>query len=162
MLFSGFLESSGTPMLVVVVNYIMGSIGGESVSVVVRASSAARKQRDGPEFVGGYGQKTGSSDLLFIEGQLPTVDGRVIGDAPADAQLRECLSNLEQVLAAHGRTLDALLKVTLYLTTLDDYDAVNAAYRDGFDCDLPPRTVVGVSELLGNAAVQLDAIAAIE
>lgn len=140
----------------------MESSGSESVSVVDRASSAARKQRDGPGFVGGYGQQTGSSDVLFIEGQLPTVDGEVISDAPVDAQLRQCLSNLEQALAAHGRTLDDLLKVTLYLTTLDEYQSANEAYRDGFDSELPPRTVVGVSELLGNATVQLDAIAAIE
>jgi len=36
-----------------------------------RASETSRKQRDGTEFIGGYGQKTGDSDLLFIEGQLP-------------------------------------------------------------------------------------------
>jgi 2-iminobutanoate/2-iminopropanoate deaminase len=42
-----------------------------SKSKPVRASETSRKQRDGTEFIGGYGKKTGDSDLLFIEGQLP-------------------------------------------------------------------------------------------
>jgi len=127
-----------------------------------RASVSSRKQRAGAAFTGGYGTKTGSSDLLFLEGQLPTEDGVVDGDQPAAVQMDRALSNLETALEKQSRTLDDVLKVTVYLTDLEQYDAVNEVYREAFDEQLPARAVVGVSELLGGASVQLDAVAAIE
>lgn len=127
-----------------------------------RASASSRTQRAGTAHIGGYGQKTGSSDLLFVEGQLPTTDGVVDGDRSAVEQMERCLSNLRTALGEHGRTLDDVLKVTVYLTDLDQYEAVNDAYRAAFDEQLPARAVVGVSELLGGASVQIDAVAAIE
>ncbi|WP_084776844.1 RidA family protein [Natronorubrum thiooxidans] len=127
-----------------------------------RASVSGRKQRAGTDFIGGYGQTTGSSDLLFIEGQLPTTDGVVDGDQPAPVQMERSLKNLQTALAQQGRTLDDVLKVTVYFTDLKHYDAVNEVYREAFDEQLPARTVVGVSELLGGASIQLDAVAAIE
>lgn len=127
-----------------------------------RASVSSRKQRAGTAFTGGYGTKAGSSDLLFLEGQLPTEDGVVDGDQPAAAQMNRALSNLETALEEQGRTLDDVLKMTVYLTDLEQYDAVNEVYREAFGEQLPARSVVGVSELLGGASVQLDAVAAIE
>jgi len=76
--------------------------------------------------------------------------------------MQHALSNLETALEEQGRTLDDVLKVTVYLTDLEQYDAVNEVYRKAFDEQLPARAVVGVSELLGGASVQLDAVAAIE
>ncbi|MFD1589515.1 RidA family protein [Halorientalis brevis] len=127
-----------------------------------RASAPSRKQRAGTAHIGGYGQKTGSSDLIFVEGQLPTTDGVIDGDSSAAEQMQRCLSNLRTTLSEHGRTLDDVLKVTVYLTDLDQYEAVNDAYQAAFDEQLPARAVVGVSELLGGASVQVDAVAAIE
>ncbi|MGM0388846.1 MAG: RidA family protein [Natrinema limicola] len=127
-----------------------------------RASTTGRKQRAGTSFTGGYGTKTGSSDLLFLEGQLPTEDGTVPSAQSAAEQMQHALSNLETALEEQGRTLDDVLKVTVYLTDLEQYDAVNEVYREAFGEQLPARSVVGVSELLGGASVQLDAVAAIE
>ncbi|QFU84651.1 RidA family protein [Natronorubrum aibiense] len=127
-----------------------------------RASATGRKQRDGPDYVGGYGQKTGSSDLLFLEGHLPTVDGTVDDRQSAPEQLERCLENLRETLEGYDRTLDDVLKVTVYLTDLQQYEAINDVYRDAFDEQVPARSVVGVSELLGGADVQLDAVVAVE
>jgi 2-iminobutanoate/2-iminopropanoate deaminase len=118
--------------------------------------------RAGAKFTGGYGTKTGEADLLFLEGQLPTVDGVVDTDQSAAEQMERCLVNLRTALNAHNRTLDDVLKVTGYLTTPGQYESVNEVYRDAFDERLPARAVVGVSELLGGAAIQLEAVAAIE
>lgn len=76
--------------------------------------------------------------------------------------MERCLVNLRTALNAHNRTLDDVLKVTGYLTTPGQYESVNEVYRDAFDERLPARAVVGVSELLGGAAIQLEAVAAIE
>lgn len=56
-----------------------------------RASASSRKQRDGTGFIGGYGKKTGESDLLFIEGQLPEDGDRIANDASPVRQLELCL-----------------------------------------------------------------------
>lgn len=127
-----------------------------------RASALGRKQRAGTKFTGGYGKKTGESDLLFLEGQLPTVDGDVETDQSAAEQMERCLVNLRAALDTHDRTLDDVLKITVYLTDLSQYESVNNVYRGAFDEQLPARAVVGVSELLGGATVQLEAVAAIE
>lgn len=140
----------------------MQEIEDESMVVSGRTSSVARKQRAGSKFVGGYGQKTGSSDLLFLEGQLPIADGEVLDGAPVESQLEQCVANLQNVLTDYRLTLEDVLKITVYLTDLDDYEAMEAAYSDAFEQPVPTRTVVGVSELLGGARVQLDAVAAIE
>lgn len=127
-----------------------------------RASESSRRQRDGSRFVGGYGQKIGSSDLRFLEGQLPMDGDRVASEEPPSQQLERCLEQLETALVAHNRTLEDVLQMTLYLTDMDSYDAVNETYERYFDDPYPARTTVGVSELLGNAAVTVDAIAAVD
>ena len=121
--------------------------------VLSRASVSRRKQRAGAKFTGGEGTKTGESDLLFLEGQLPTVDGKVDTDNSAAEQMERCLVNLRAALDSHNRTLDDVLRVTVYLTNLGRYESVDEVYRDAFDERLPARAVVGVSELLGCAAI---------
>ena len=71
-----------------------------------RASETSRKQRDGTEFIGGYGQKNGSSDLLFIEGQLPEEEDRIVSDASPPRQLELALRNLETELERYGIDID--------------------------------------------------------
>lgn len=81
--------------------------------------AVARKQRGGTKFTGAFGQRTGDSDLLFIEGQLPDQNGAVSNDASASKQLELCLENLESVLAQRGHTVDDVLQITLYLADMD-------------------------------------------
>lgn len=128
----------------------------------VRTSDRTRKQRAGSEFVGGYGTKTGDSDLLFVEGQLPERDGDVASGEPPSRQLEICLERLRAELDRHGREPADVLQLTLYLTDLDAYERVDETYREFFDDAHPSRTTVGVSELLGGAAVTVDAVVAVE
>ena len=127
-----------------------------------RASTPDRKQRDGTAFVGAFGKTTGESDLLFVEGQLPEDDDRVLSDAPPAEQLERCLGNLDAQLERHGSDRSDVLQLTLYLADLDAYETVNDAYESYFDDAYPARTTVGVSELLGGAAVTVDAVVALE
>lgn len=79
-----------------------------------RTSEPAQRQRDGAKSTGAFGQHTGESDLLFVEGQLPERDGTIAGDESASRRLELCLENLESVLATNGRTSDDILQLTLY------------------------------------------------
>ena len=133
-----------------------------SRSVPERASGTSRKQRDGTEFIGGYGAKTGNSDLRFIEGQLPEHEGQVESDEPPAQQLELALQNLETQLNQHGQGMDDVLQLTLYLADMDAYEQVNETYERYFEETYPARTTVGASELLGGAAVTVNAVVAIE
>ncbi|WP_049997064.1 RidA family protein [Halococcus sediminicola] len=133
-----------------------------SRSISDRASETSRKQRDGTEFIGGYGKKTGDSDLCFIEGQLPEHEGRVESNESPAQQLELALQNLETQLNQHGQGMDDVLQLTLYLADMDAYESVNETYGRYFEEPYPARTTVGACELLGGAAVTVDAVAALE
>ena len=131
-------------------------------SVPNRASDTSRKQRDGVNFTGAFGRKTGDSDLRFIEGQLPEHEGQVESDESPAQQLELALQNLETQLNQRGQELDDVLQITLYLTDMDAYESVNETYERYFEDTYPARTTVGAYELLGGAAVTINAVAALE
>lgn len=133
-----------------------------SRSIPDRASETSRKQRDGTEFIGGYGAKTGDSDLRFIEGQLPKHEGQIESDEPPAQQLELALQNLETQLNQHGQGMGDVLQMTLYLVDMDAYESVNEIYERYFENTYPARTTVGACELLGGAAVTVDAVVALE
>lgn len=114
-----------------------------------------------PAAVGAYSQAATDEDLLFTAGQIAlTPDGNDLTDRAPAEQTRQCLRNLEGVLAAEGLALEDVLKTTVYLAEIDDYDEVNGAYADFFEDDPPARSAVGVAALPRGAAVEIEAIAA--
>ena len=116
---------------------------------------------DAPAAVGAYSQATTDGDLLFTAGQLPlTTDGELLDDEPVDVQARQCLENVEAILAAEGLTMDAVLKVTVYLDDVDDFAEMNDTYAGFFDEDPPARSAVEVGAVPKGAAVEIEAIAA--
>jgi len=127
-----------------------------------RYSTESRRQRGGSDHVGAFGMRTGDSDLLFLEGILPEEGGEIQRDLPVGEQAALCLDRLEAVLASQGADLSDVMKIEVQVTDMASRDAVDAVYRDRFDTEYPPRKTVGVCALPGDAAVQLDVIAADE
>ncbi|GAB3030883.1 RidA family protein [Natronobiforma cellulositropha] len=125
-------------------------------------STATRKQRDGAKYIGAFGRKTGDSDLLFVEGQLPESNGEVQNHASPAEQMSLCLDGLETELTEHGSALTDVLQVTLYVSDMDSYREMNDTYETYFPTESPARTTVGVCSLLEGASVTLDAVVAIE
>ena len=100
----------------------------------------------------------GEGRLLFISGQLAIdADMKVTGDLVE--QTDGCFDRIEAALAAAGGRLTDVLKLTVYLTSLQDYSAFSATRARRFDGDPPASTAVGVSELLLGALVEIDAVA---
>jgi 2-iminobutanoate/2-iminopropanoate deaminase len=112
--------------------------------------------------MGGYGTKIDDSNLRFIEGELPEHEGQVESDESPAQQLELALQNLETTLNQRGQGMDDVLQLTLYLTDMDAYESVNETYERYFEDTYPARTTVGACELLGGAAVTVDAVAALE
>jgi reactive intermediate/imine deaminase len=115
---------------------------------------------DAPAAVGAYSQATATDDLVFTAGQIPlTPDGDLLDGAAIDVQTEQALENLEAVLAEAGVGMDDVLKVTVYLDDMGDFEAMNATYESFFDAEPPARSAVAVDELPMGAGVEIEAIA---
>jgi 2-iminobutanoate/2-iminopropanoate deaminase len=113
-----------------------------------------------PQAIGPYSQAVVAAGVVYCSGQigLDPATGQLTGDGAA-AEARRALLNLDGVLAAAGSDRGKVVKVTLYLTDLGDFDVVNAAYAEFFGPHRPARSTVQVSRLPKGARVELDAIA---
>ena len=96
--------------------------------------------------------------LVFVSGQLGVADGEVV-DGGVAAETRQALANLGGKLAAAGLEFRHLVKITVFLTSMDDRNAMDAVYQGTLPEPLPARTCVAVAELPYGARVELDAIA---
>ncbi|MGW5134630.1 RidA family protein [Streptomyces sp. NPDC004135] len=95
--------------------------------------------------------------LVAVSGQIGLVDGRLV-DGGAAEQTEQALANLLTVLATAGLTTSDVVKVNIYLTTMDDYAAFNERYNVVFGSEEPPaRTCVAVHQLPFGALVELEA-----
>jgi len=115
-----------------------------------------------PAAIGTYSQAIQSGNLVFLSGQIPLDPATmeiVAGDF--DARARRVFENLKAVTEAAGGTLDQVVKVTIYLTDLGNFAAVNAAMADYFTEPYPARAAVGVASLPKGADVEAEAILAL-
>jgi 2-iminobutanoate/2-iminopropanoate deaminase len=115
-----------------------------------------------PEPVGPYSQAVTSDQLVFCSGQLG-IDPRTgkIVDGGSAAEARRCLENLKAILEQAGSDLSKVLRCTIYMTDLTDFQAVNSVYAEFFSSSPPARTSVQVAALPRGAMVEIDAIASL-
>jgi 2-iminobutanoate/2-iminopropanoate deaminase len=121
-----------------------------------------------PEAVGPYSHAVrigfgAAGGLLFCSGQIPLdpVSGELVGETAAE-QARRCLENLKAVCEAAGASLARAVKVTVYMTDMADFSAVNEVYGSFFPGEDPPaRVAVGVAQLPKGSYVEIDAIVAL-
>jgi len=118
---------------------------------------------DAPAAVGAYSQATTNGDILFTAGQLPlTTDGELLDDEPVSVQTEQALSNVEAILAAEGLDMSDVLKMTIFLQDIEDFDEMNETYAEFFDEDPPARSAIEVGNVPKGAAVEVEAIATTE
>jgi 2-iminobutanoate/2-iminopropanoate deaminase len=117
---------------------------------------------DAPEAIGPYVQAMRAGGLLFCSGQIP-LDPRtgelVPGGAPEQAG--RCLENLAAICNAAGVTLGDAVRMTVYLTDMSSFAAVNDVYSSFFESDPPARVAIGVAALPRGAKVEIDAVVAL-
>lgn len=112
-----------------------------------------------PAAIGTYSQATRAGNLVFLSGQIPLVaDSMEMAAGDFEARARQVFSNLAAVAEAAGGTLNDAVKVTVFLTDLDNFATVNAVMQDFFEQPYPARAAVGVASLPKGADVEADAI----
>lgn len=118
---------------------------------------------DAPAAIGPYSQAIAAHNLLFISGQLP-VDpgtGEVVAGG-AKEQALQSLANLHAILKASGTDVHAVVKTTVFLKDLADFQIVNEVYAGVFTKDYPARACVQVAKLPKDVLVEVEAIAILE
>ncbi len=115
-----------------------------------------------PRAIGPYSQaiKCECSGFLFCSGQiaLKPVSGEFLQvDIPG--QTKQAMENLKAVLKEAGLGLENVVKTTVYLENIDDFNAMNEVYESYFPSNPPARAVVEVRRLPKNAKVEIEAIA---
>lgn len=111
-----------------------------------------------PPPIGPYTPVVRAGDLLFVSGQLGLVSGElVVGGVRAEAGV--ALDNLRAVLATAGASLDDVVKCTVFLVDMADFEVMNEAYLAAFGAHRPARSAVAVAALPRGAAIEVEAVA---
>lgn len=117
----------------------------------------------GPERVGPFSHAVKAGDFLFVTGQMPTLknDPTQLVSGGIEAQTKQVMDNLCDVLAAAGSNLNRVIFARVYLVNFQDFDQMNAVYGSYFTAEkLPARTCIGVTGLAVGASVEIDLVAA--
>jgi 2-iminobutanoate/2-iminopropanoate deaminase len=114
----------------------------------------------GPAAIGPYSHAVWAGDLLYLSGQTPidpSTGELVTGDV--STQTMRVFDNLEGVLLDAGLTMDDVIKCNVYLTNMENFPAMNAAYEQRFSRPFPARTTVAVAGLPRGASVEIELVA---
>jgi 2-iminobutanoate/2-iminopropanoate deaminase len=101
--------------------------------------------------------------LLFVSGVVPVDEaGRLVGGDDVVAQARQVFANMGAVLAAGGATFADVVKVSVFLTDVDDRARINAVRQEVFGETRPTSTLVEISALaIPGAKIEVEAVAVV-
>ena len=109
------------------------------------------------------GSRIEGGRLLYVSGQVAwDASGNIVGKGDVRAQARQTFQNLRGVLQAAGGDLDSLMKITTYITKIEDFPAVAEARRETFTGELPASTLIVVKSLFHpDFLIEVEGVAAV-
>lgn len=113
---------------------------------------------DAPPPKGPYSPALRAGPFVYVSGQVPRdpASGELVGNEIA-TQTRQVLSNVQRLLEQAGASLKDVISVTVYLTDVDNWAAMNEVYKEFFSPPYPTRTAVGAE--LRDILVEISAVA---
>jgi 2-iminobutanoate/2-iminopropanoate deaminase len=116
-----------------------------------------------PEPISHYTDAVRAGELLFVSGCVPVdAQGRLVGGDDVVAQARQTFANVGAVLAAGGSSFADVVKVTVYLTDVDDRSKINPVRQEVFGDARPASTLVEVNRLaVPGAKIEVEAVAVV-
>ena len=112
-----------------------------------------------PAAIGPYSQAVQAGNMLFVSGQIPIdpATGEFVG-SDITTQTNQSLTNIKNILAAAGYTMNDVVKTTVLLSDIADFAAMNGVYATFFTENMPARVCYEVAKLPMGAKVEIDAI----
>jgi len=115
---------------------------------------------DAPQNDAPYSQGILTEDFLFVSGQGPAnPDTGEHVKGGVEAQTEQTLENLQSIVHSAGGSFENIVKTTVYLGDMDDYDAMNGVYGEYFDSEPPARVCIEAGRLPGDIDVEIEAFA---
>ena len=113
-----------------------------------------------PRAIGPYSQAIQAGDFLYASGQIPLdpKTGQLVAGG-IEEQTRCALDNVTAVVEGAGYTMQQIIKTTVFITTMDNFSAVNGVYTEYFKENPPARSCVAVKELPKGALVEVEIVA---
>ncbi|HMS63778.1 MAG TPA: RidA family protein [Ignavibacteria bacterium] len=112
-----------------------------------------------PEPIGPYSQAIGFDKLIFTSGQIALDTKGVIVSSEIEEQTCQVIRNLKNILEENGSSLENVIKTTVYLKDMVDFNSMNEVYNEYFGKSMPARSTVEVSRLPKDVRVEIEAIA---
>lgn len=114
---------------------------------------------EAPAAIGPYSQAVAVGDTVYVSGQIPLDPASMeLVDGGFEAQLRRVLDNVAAVVRAAGASLDDVVKLSVFVTDLSNFQTVNDVMSEYFDEPYPARAAIGVAALPRGAEVEMDAV----
>jgi 2-iminobutanoate/2-iminopropanoate deaminase len=113
-----------------------------------------------PAAIGPYNQAIDTGTLIFVAGQIPVdpAEGKIVEQDIA-GQTRQALENVKAILTEAGLGMENVVKATVFLASMDDFQAMNKVYAEYFANEPPARAAFEVAALPLGARVEIEAIA---
>ena len=113
-----------------------------------------------PKAVGPYSQAVSMGNLIFTSGQIPIdpATGKLV-EGDIKRHTRQVMENLKAVLEACGSDFSKVIKATIYLDDINDFEKVNDVYGEYFPSDRPARSAFQVAAMPLGAKVEIEMIA---
>ena len=116
--------------------------------------------KSAPSAIGPYSQAIKFDNLVFVSGQIAiSPDNNEFIDGDIVAQTRQVIENIKAILESTGSSLQNVLKATIYIIDMKDFNSINSVYSEYFSDSLPARACVEVSKLPRGAKVEIEVIA---
>lgn len=115
-----------------------------------------------PAAIGPYAQGIKVNEIFYSSGQIPlTAQGELV-DGDITVQTNQVFANLKAVLEAAGTTLDNVVKTTVFMSDMNDFNAMNEVYANHFGDHTPARSAVQVARLPKDVKVEIEVIAIVK
>lgn len=115
--------------------------------------------KDAPEALGPYSQAILVGNTLFASGQIPITPQGILMSHSIEVATNQVFDNIEAVLSAAGMSLHNVVKTTVFLKDLNDFDAMNIVYAERFQNHQPARSTIQVAKLPKDVPVEIEVIA---
>ena len=110
-----------------------------------------------PSAIGPYSQAIKFGNMVFVPGQIAlSPDGSDLLNSDITVQTRQAIENIKAILESAGSSLQNVLKATIYIIDMKDFNSVNAVYSEYFDDILPARACIEVSKPAKGAKVEIE------